>query len=124
MDDTTTGLAWGPALVVATLGIFCALVIGRWPTVGGVLAGIHLGAIVGWLPARSLRVAVPSGWSRAGLAVAMSLACSALAFQVLFWFGYATAPVVVILATLYSLSLGWLMPGRRAGAGWRVEGAS
>lgn len=97
---------WG----IATVGALFA----GWATLGGLLAVVHLGGLIGAPLAvvvhrrlRSVPVAI-------ALSLALSLALSALAAQSLTWFGAAADVPIVIVATVYGVALGTLLGERTA----------
>jgi hypothetical protein len=98
-------------LVVAGWGLAtaAALLIGL-DTVGGLLALVHLGAVVGAPLALLLARQVRSVPVAVVLSIALSLALSALASQMLIWFGVASRELLVLTATAYSGVLASLLP--------------
>lgn len=99
---------WGLVTVLA-------LVIGLH-TVGGVLALVQLGGLVGAPLALILNRQLRSVPAVVALSIALSLALSALAVQSLIWFGVANRSLLVLTATAYGLVLSFLLsetgPGR------------
>ncbi len=95
---------------LATVGL---LAIGV-STVGGFLALIQLGFLVGVPLAIQLRPAVPSYWVVAVLAAGLSLALSAIAVQFLIWFELANGELVVVTSTMYGIGLALLLDSTTA----------
>ena len=93
---------WGLATAVA-------LLVGL-DTVGGLLALVHLGAVVGAPLAVLLARQTRSVAVVIVLSIALSLALSALTAQVLIWFGVASRVLLVLAATAYSGALASLLP--------------
>ena len=78
-------------------------------TLGGLLALVHLGLLIGAPLALVLHHRLRSIPVTVVLAVALSLALSALAAQSLIWFDAATDVLVVITATAYGGTLAYLL---------------
>ncbi|MGI9614637.1 MAG: hypothetical protein ACR2QO_17125 [Acidimicrobiales bacterium] len=97
---------WG----IATVG---ALVAG-FATVGGLLAFVHLGGLIGAPLAVVMHRRLRSVPVAIALSVALSLALSALAAQSLTWFEGATDVLIVVVATAYGVALAYLLGERAA----------
>lgn len=123
MDDTETARMRLPLILVAVIGFAAAAAFLAVPAVAGIPASILLVGLVGWPLAVSVGAVVRSRLNRLGLAVAFSLAISMLSVQTLYWFGVTRPEAVVALATVYGLTLGWLVPNARRTYGWRAGGA-
>lgn len=76
---------------------------------GGLMALIHLTGLIGAPLALILNRHVRSTPAVLALAVALSVAQSALAVQVLVWFSVATRLALIATATLYSAGIAWLL---------------
>lgn len=115
-------------LIVAGFGALTALVLAVGAgTLGGLMALFHLcflvGAPLAVLVADDLR-------SRAAVVVvaaALSVAITAIAVQSLVWFELASAELIVVLATVYGVTLAQLLgtgavgdrdPSTREGSRW------
>jgi len=93
--------AWG-AVTAAALSAGLA-------TVGGLLAFVHLGGLIGAPLAVVMHRRLRSVPVTIVLSVALSLALSALAAQSLTWFEAATDVLIVITATAYGVVLAYLL---------------
>ncbi len=101
-------------LTLATMGL-------RLDTVSGTLALVHLGGLVGaplgfilLRQLRSLAVAVT-------VSIALSAAMTALAAQLLLWFGFTERPLLIATATAYGLVVSVLVSDS-SGPFWSVRG--
>ena len=103
-------------LVGATGGLAVVLLAAGLETVGGAVALVQLGLLVGGLPARLLGGALRSRAARVVLSVTLSLAITALAVQSLMWFRLATAELIVVTATAYAIVLTALLDSFDGGA--------
>ena len=92
---------WGLVTVVA-------LVLGLH-TIGGLLALVQLGGLIGAPLALTLNRQLRSVPTAIALSIALSLALSALAVQSLIWFGVANKSLLVFTATAYGLALSFLL---------------
>ena len=78
-------------------------------TIGGLMALVQLGGLVGAPVALVLHRSVRSRPVSIMVSGALSLALSALAGQSLVWFGFASPETVVLAATVYGLCLAWIL---------------
>ncbi len=85
-----------------------ALLIGL-ETVGGLLALVQLGGLIGAPLAIVLNRQLRSIPVVVALSVALSIALSALAVQSLIWFGAATGVLLVLTGTAYGCVLAYLL---------------
>ena len=92
---------WGVATVVAA--------VAGLGTIGGLLALIQLGGLIGAPLALVLNRELRSGSVVVVMSLALSLALSALAVQSLIWFGIASSPLVVVVGTTYGIVLALLL---------------
>jgi hypothetical protein len=112
---THRGATWA----VGGFGLLVALVLAiGLETIGGVLALVQLGFLVGGLTAVHLVDVLRSRAAVVVLSVAMSVAVTAIAVQSLVWFRLATAESIVLTATGYGIVLATLLSSPDpAGAG-------
>lgn len=97
-------------LLVAGWGLatLAALLLG-FETIGGLLALIHLGGLVGAPLAMILNRQLRSIPVVIALSVALSIALSAVAVQSLIWFRVASGPALVLAGTVYGCVLAGLL---------------
>jgi hypothetical protein len=93
--------AWGAATVAALLA--------GLDTLGGLLAFVHLAALIGSPLAVVMHRRLRSVPVAIALSIAVSLALSALAAQSLTWFDAATDVLIVITSTAYGTTLAYLL---------------
>jgi hypothetical protein len=98
-------------LVVASAVLTLAAQIAGLGDVGGVLALIHLGGLIGAPLAMILNRHLRSVPAAMALSVALSIALSALAVQSLIWFELAGRLLLVVVGTAYGLALAGLLIG-------------
>lgn len=99
-----------PVWSVAGSGAVTAILLALGAdTVGSALALVHLGLLVGGPVALLLTDTLRARSAVLVLAVALSLAMSAVAVQSLVWFDLAMAETIVILATVYGVALALLL---------------
>lgn len=98
------------SVAVTVTGILTAgaLAIG-FGTIGGLMALVQLGGLVGAPVALVLHRSLRSWPVSLIVSGALSLALSALAGQSLVWFGFAAPETVVLAATVYGLGLAWIL---------------
>ena len=94
-------IVWGVLTVVTSAA--------GWDTLGGMAALVQVCLLVGSPLALTLRSTVRSPTVVAVLAVALSLAITAVAAQSLIWFSIASRSLIVVAATLYGVGLGALV---------------
>ncbi len=97
--------AWVGLFGLATVGL---MLMGR-QTLGGSLALVQLGVLVGMPLAWMLHSLLRSRAVVLVIGVALSIALSSLAAQSLIWFGLAGRESVVLAATAYGVVLAWLL---------------
>lgn len=96
---------WVGLFGLVTVGL---MLIGQ-QTIGGLLALLQLGGLVGAPLAWLLHPQLRSRAVVAVIGVALSIALSALAAQALVWFDLAEPELVVLAATVYGVVLAWLL---------------
>jgi len=96
--------------VVGAIGLLTIvlLVVGA-DTIGGLLALVQLGLLIGSPLALVLHRELRSWSVVAVVAVALSVALSAIAAQALIWFELATPPLIVATATAYGIAVAVLL---------------
>ena len=98
------------ALAVTVSGILTAVMLAAgFGTVGGLMALVQLGGLVGAPVALVLHRSLRSWPVSVVISGVLSLSLSALAGQSLVWFGFAIPEAVVLAATAYGLGLAWLL---------------
>jgi hypothetical protein len=106
-------IAWGLVTVfVQSLSSFCdstGSACQGLATVGGLLALVQLGGLIGAPLALILNRQVRSASVVVVLSIALSMALAALAVQVLVWFEAATRLLLVASATAYGVGLAALL---------------
>lgn len=119
---TLRQIAW----VVGGFGALTALtLLLGLDNLGGIMALIQLGLLVGSPLAYVLRNDLKSWQVVFVVSAALSVALTAITVQFLIWFRVAVAELVVVSATAYGVVLAWLLSsfdradraGRRTGAG-------
>lgn len=106
MTNTVRQLAaWVGLIGLITVGL---LLIGQ-RTIGGLLALLQLGGLVGAPLALLLHRQLRSRAVVAVIAPALSIALSALAAQSLVWFDLAEPELIVLCSTAYGVMLAWLL---------------
>lgn len=106
------GTVRGMMRFVAGFGVVTALALAAgFGNVGGLLALVQLCGLVGAPLAMILDRHVRSASVVVALSIALSMALSALAVQVLIWFSVAYRVLLVITATAYGLGLASLLVG-------------
>lgn len=106
------GTVRGMMRFVAGFGVVTAVALAAgFGNVGGLLALVHLCGLVGAPLAMILDRHVRSASVVVALSIALSMALSALAVQVLIWFSVAYRVLLVITATAYGLGLASLLVG-------------
>ncbi len=124
MDDTETAKMRSPLVAATVVGLAAVAALVAVPALASVPVAILLVGLVGWPLAVSVGAVVRSRLNRLGLSVMFSLAISMLSFQTLYRFELVSPVAVVLLATAYGLTLGWLVPNARRTYGWRAGGAA
>jgi hypothetical protein len=104
--------------VVGAVGLLTVVLIGVGAdTIGGLLALLQLGLLVGSPLALVLHRELRSWSVVVVVAVALSVALSAIAAQALIWFELATPELIVATATAYGIAVAVLLspvaPARR-----------
>jgi len=106
------GTVRGMMRFVAGFGVVTAVALAAgFGNVGGLLALVQLCGLVGAPLAMILDRHVRSASVVVALSIALSMALSALAVQVLIWFSVAYRVLLVITATAYGLGLASLLVG-------------
>jgi len=106
------GTVRGMMRFVAGFGVVTALALAAgFGNLGGLLALVQLCGLVGAPLAMILDRHVRSASVVVALSIALSMALSALAVQVLIWFSVAYRVLLVITATAYGLGLASLLVG-------------
>jgi hypothetical protein len=80
-----------------------------WGDLGGLMALIHLGGLIGAPLALILNRHLRSTPVMFALSIALSIALSALAAQSLIWFTVATRLALIVTGTAYGAGLAWLL---------------
>lgn len=105
-------------LVLLTAGVglvsFVLLALDLGPA-GELMALVQIGALAGAPLAALLHPEVRSWPTVSVLAVATSLALTALAAQSMIWFDLSGRAILVLVTTVYGLALGWLISASRLG---------
>lgn len=96
-------------IVCAWAGVTLAALFAGMDTLGGLLAFVHLGALIGAPLAVVMHRRLRSVPVSAALSIALSLALSALASQSLTWFQAATDVLIVITGTAFGCTLAYLL---------------
>jgi CBS-domain-containing membrane protein len=96
-------LGWGLATMV------CQIV--GLDNVGGLMALIHLGGLIGAPLAMTLNRHLRSPSVMVALSIALSIALSALAVQSLIWFAVANRLLLIAVGTAYGVGLAALLSG-------------
>ncbi|MEZ5407368.1 MAG: hypothetical protein R2761_05035 [Acidimicrobiales bacterium] len=108
------GTVPGMMRFVAGFGVVTAAALAAgFGNVGGLLALVQLCGLVGAPLAMILDRHVRSASVVVALSIALSMALSALAVQLLIWFSLAYRVLLVITATAYGLGLASLLVGER-----------
>ncbi len=106
------GTVRGMIRFVAAFGLVTvAALAAGFGNLGGLLALVQLCALVGAPLAMILNRQVRSAGVVVALSIALSMAVSALAVQVLIWFSVAYRVLLVVTATAYGLGLASLLMG-------------
>ncbi len=110
---TETGRLWA----IVAFGLLTSLVLALgFGTLGGLMALVQLGGLIGAPTASLLRDDLRSRAAAIVIASVLSIAVTAIAVQSLVWFELASAELIVLLATVYGVLLARLLSltGRRS----------
>lgn len=108
--------------VIAAVGVVTAALLALGAgTIGGLLALVQLGGLIGLPTAALLRDDLRSSAATVVIAAVLSIAITAIAVQSLVWFELATAELIVLLATAYGVVLARLLAATGPGASRRTE---
>jgi hypothetical protein len=96
-------------VVVAFGAATAAVQLAGWGDLGGLMALVQLGGLIGAPMALILNRHLRSTAAAFALSIALSIALSALSVQSLIWFTVATRLSLIVTGTLYGAGLAWLL---------------